>query len=84
MSTPTRKDKLDKVLENHINEWITASELLSEIASKWKLEGFESARSLGLFLKRYRFDKKESEYLIEKEKIEAVEEKPYAIKRDKK
>lgn len=75
---PSRKNKLDAVLREHIGEWITASCLLSEIGNVWNLEGFGSARSLALFLKRYRLDKDDSEYYIEEEKINKVEAKPYA------
>lgn len=72
-------------MKEYIGKWVTANTLLSEMGSRWSLEGFSSPRSLALFMKRYRFDKRKNkdnvtEYYITEDKIDKVEEKPYQPK----
>lgn len=46
--------------------------ILSEISNRWKVSGFSSSRSLGLYLRRYRFKKKDKYYKIERDNIDLV------------
>ncbi|MFB6076247.1 MAG: hypothetical protein ABEK17_03830 [Candidatus Aenigmatarchaeota archaeon] len=66
----SREDKLIITLEHFEGEKKTAKELLKWMSNRWAKTGFKGPKSLGLFLRRYRFDRDESKYIIEQEKIE--------------
>lgn len=83
MGALTRKEKLDKVLEDNIDKWMSARQLVNEIAKRWKVTGFSSARSMGLFLRRYKFKKEGKQYYIEKDKVKESKTGPYGNKENR-
>ncbi len=76
MSLPplSRKQKLIRSLEHFSGEKRTAKEIINWMNKRWSKTGFDGPKSLGLYLRRYRFDKEGSQYIIEQEKIEKRKE----------
>lgn len=57
-------------LEKYEGKWKSAAEILRWMDDRWSKTGFKGSKALGLFLRRYRFEKEEMKYLIEQEKID--------------
>ncbi len=70
----SRKEKLIIALENFVGEKVTSRELLKWMSNRWSKTGFKGPKSIGLYLRRYRFDRDGSEYIIEQENIEKRKE----------
>ncbi len=66
----SRKQKLIRALENFEGCKCTAKEIINWMNEKWSKTGFDGPKSLGLYLRRYRFDKKGARYVIDQDKIE--------------
>ncbi len=69
MAAPSREDKLERVLNEFVGQWVDIRAIYEKLQSYWRTLGFASARSLGLYMRRFKFDKDGGKYFIEKEKI---------------
>jgi hypothetical protein len=61
-------------LEHFEGEKHTAKEILKWMCDRWAKTGFKGPKSLGLYLRRYRFEREDSEYIIEQDKIDERKE----------